>query len=128
MLVEQRDHAPVAAAGVADVHLRADGGGLADGLAQRAGKERVGAAAAGRGRVDTDVNAMTGVVTRSAAASITRRVGVSTRPITCSIVASAPSQCVRCVSSGPATPGKKYFEPPANPATSCGTMAPTTRM
>ena len=77
-------------------------------------------------RVETDVNAITGVVTRSAAASMTRRVGVSTRPITRSIDASAPSQCVRCVSSGPATPGKKYLDPPANPATSCGTVAPTT--
>ena len=65
--------------------------------------------------------------TKSAAASIRWRVGVSIFPITFSIVARAPSQCVTCVRSGPATPGKKYFAPPANPATSCGTVAPKTR-
>ena len=62
--------------------------------------------------------------TRSAAASIMWRVGVSTRPMMFSMEASAPSQCVACVRFGPATPGKKYFAPPAKPATSCGTVAP----
>src|SRR5882724_2635943 len=78
-------------------------------------------------RVDTEVKEITCAGTNSAAASITRRVGVSMRPITFSIVASAPSQCVRCVNSGPATPGKKYFAPPAKPATSCGIVAPKTK-
>ena len=49
---------------------------------------------------------------RSAAASIKWRVGVDLADDVFD-AASAPSQCVVCVNSGPATPGKKYFAPPA---------------
>ena len=62
-----------------------------------------------------------------AASLISARTGVMPRvPIMSALVISAPSQCEKSITSGPATPGKKYLLPPENPTTSCGKTGPTT--
>ncbi len=62
--------------------------------------------------------------TIDAARSITARTGVYPAPITALLVMTAPSQWVKLMMSGPATPGTRYFVPPENPTTSCGKTGP----
>ena len=58
---------------------------------------------------------------------IKARTGVIPRvPMMSALVIRAPSQCEKSMTSGPATPGKKYLLPPENPTTSCGNTGPTT--
>src|SRR5664279_1076470 len=62
-----------------------------------------------------------------AASLISARTGVIPRvPMMSALVINAPSQCEKSMTSGPATPGKKYLLPPENPTTSCGNTGPTT--
>ena len=62
-----------------------------------------------------------------AASLISARTGVMPRvPMMSALVISAPSQCEKSMTSGPATPGKKYLLPPEKPTTSCGNTGPTT--
>ena len=56
------------------------------------------------------------------------RTGVSLMPIVPTTVASAPSQWVALITSGPEMPGKRYFAPPEKPTTSCGKVGPRITM
>ena len=63
----------------------------------------------------------------AAASSISARTGVTPGvPMISTLEISAPSQWERSMTSGPATPGKKYLLPPEKPTTSCGKTGPTT--
>ena len=63
---------------------------------------------------------------RARAAWITRRTGVSFRPMMRAQVMTAPSQWKKWSSSPPETPGKRYLAPPENPTTSWGKTGPST--
>ena len=65
-----------------------------------------------------------GTSMNDAARSMTRRTGVYLLPITFQLVITAPSQWEKLITSGPATPGKKYLLPPEKPTTSCGKVGP----
>ena len=74
--------------------------------------------------VTTSAKHAVGTVTIAAARSITARTGVYPEPMISKLVMSAPSQCVKLMTSAPAMPGKKYLLPPEKPTTSCGKTGP----